>query len=90
MKNKDILICKGCAQVEGIGFEENFSLVGRVEAFKMFLAFACFKNFKIHQMDVKSTFMNGTLEEEVHIEQPEGFILTKGLCVQTKKGSLWS
>jgi hypothetical protein len=42
----------------------------------MFLAFACFKNFKIYQMDVKSTFLNGTLEEEVYVEKPEGFMLT--------------
>jgi hypothetical protein len=41
----------------------------------MFLAFACFKNFKIYQMDVKSSFLNGNLEEEVYIEQLEGFIL---------------
>jgi len=51
--------------VEGVDFEETFSLVERLEAIKMFLAFACFKNFKIYQMDVKSTFLNGTLEEEV-------------------------
>jgi hypothetical protein len=63
--------------VEGIDFEETFSPVARLEAIRMFLAFACFRNFKIYQMDVKSTFMNGTLEEEVYIEQPKGFILTK-------------
>jgi hypothetical protein len=43
----------------------------------MFLAFACFKKFKIYQMNVKSTFINRTLEEEVYLEQPEGFKLTK-------------
>jgi hypothetical protein len=75
IKNKDKLVCKGYAQVEGIDFEETFSLVARLEAIKMFLAFACFRNFKTNQMDIKSTFLNGTLEEEVYIEQPEGFIL---------------
>jgi hypothetical protein len=77
IKNKAILVCKGYAQVEGIDFEETFSPVARLEAIRMFLAFACFRNFKIYQMDVKSTFLNGTLEEEVYIEQPEGFILTE-------------
>jgi hypothetical protein len=62
--------------VEGIEFEETFSPVERLEAIRMFLAFACFRNFKIYQMDVKSTFLNGTLEEEVYIEKLEGFILT--------------
>jgi hypothetical protein len=77
IKNKSILVCKGYAQVEGIDFEETFSPVERLEAIRMFLAFACFKNFKIYQMDVKSAFLNGTLEEEVYLEQPEGFKLTE-------------
>jgi len=42
----------------------------------MFLEFACFRNFKIYQMDIKSTFLNGTIEEEVCVEKPEGFMLT--------------
>jgi hypothetical protein len=77
IKNKAILVCKGYAQVEGIDFEETFSPVARLEVIRMFLAFACFRNFKIYQMDVKSTFLNGTLEEEVYVEQPEGFMLTE-------------
>jgi hypothetical protein len=64
------LVYKGYAQVEGIDFEETFAPVARLEAIKMFLAFFCFKNFKVYQMDVKSTFLNGNLEEEVYIEQP--------------------
>jgi hypothetical protein len=61
--------------VEGIDFEETFSLVARLEAIRMFLAFSCLRNFKIYQMDVNSTFLNGTIEEEVDVEQPEGFML---------------
>ena len=58
-RNKSRLVCKGYAQVEGIGFEENFAPVEILEAIRMFLAFSCYKNFKVYQMDVKSAFLNG-------------------------------
>ncbi|KAH9291102.1 hypothetical protein KI387_044673, partial [Taxus chinensis] len=63
-QNKERLVCKGYAQVEGVDFKETFAPVARLEAIKMFLAFAVFKNFKVYQMDVKSAFLNGNLEEE--------------------------
>jgi hypothetical protein len=69
-------VCEGYAQVEGIDFEETFSLVSKLEATRMFFPFSFFLKFKIYQMDVKSSFLNGNLEEEVYIEQPEGFILS--------------
>jgi hypothetical protein len=50
--------------------------VARLEAIRIFLAYSCHKNFKVYQMDVKSTFLNGDLEEEVYMEQPKGFSLT--------------
>jgi hypothetical protein len=75
VRNKAILVCKGYAQVEGQGFDETFSPVARLEAIRMFLAYSCHKKFKVHQMDVKSSFLNGDLEEEVYMEQPEGFSL---------------
>jgi len=75
IKNKAQLVCKGYAQVEGIDFEKNFAPVARMEVVKIFLAFVVYKNFKVYQMDVKSTFLNGKLEEEVYIEQPDGFQL---------------
>jgi hypothetical protein len=59
MINKERLLCKGYAQVEGIDFEGTFVLVARLEAIRMFLAFSCFKNFNVYQMDVKSSFLNG-------------------------------
>jgi hypothetical protein len=92
VRNKERLVCKGYAQVEGIDFEETFAPVARLEAIKMFLAFACFKNFKVYQMDVKSSFLNGNLEEEVYIEQPEGFQLSenKDHVCRTKKVTLWT
>jgi hypothetical protein len=75
-RNKSRLVCKGYAQVEGIDFEETFSPVARMEAISFLLAYACSKNIKMYQMDVKSSFLNGELEEEVYIEQPEGFKLS--------------
>eukprot|EP00253_Pinus_taeda_P033280 PITA_33280 len=75
IRNKSRLVCKGYAQQEGIDFEETFAPVARLEAIQMFLALSSFQNFKVFQMDVKSAFLNGDLEEEVYIEQPDGFIL---------------
>jgi hypothetical protein len=76
VNNKARLVYKGYAQVEGQDFDETFAPVARLEAIIMFLAYACHKNFKVYQMDVKSSFLNGDLEEEVYMEQPEGFSLT--------------
>jgi hypothetical protein len=76
-RNKARLVCKGYAWIEGIDFEETFSPVARMEAICFVLAYACSKNVKVYQMDVKSSFLNGELEEEVYIEQPEGFQLSK-------------
>eukprot|EP00253_Pinus_taeda_P029394 PITA_29394 len=75
IRNKARLVCKGYSQQEGIDFEETFAPVAILEAIRMFLALSSFQNFKVFQMDVKSAFLNGDLEEEVYIEQPDGFIL---------------
>eukprot|EP00253_Pinus_taeda_P026785 PITA_26785 len=74
-RNKERLAYKVYAQQKGIDFEETFAPVARLEAIRMFLALSSFREFKVYQMDVKSTFLNGDLEEEVYIEQPKGFIL---------------
>jgi hypothetical protein len=74
-RNKARLVCKGYPQIEGINFEETISLVDRMEAIHLLLAYACSKNVKVYQMNVKSSFLNRELEEEVYIEQPEGFHL---------------
>ena len=68
--NKSRLVCKGYAKSEGINFEETFAPVARMEAIRTILAYARSKQIKVYQMDVKSTFLNGELEEEVYIEQP--------------------
>ena len=67
-RNNARLVCKGYAQVEGIDFEETYALVARMESIRMILAYASSKNIKVYQMDVKSTFLNNKLEEEVYIE----------------------
>jgi transposase InsO family protein len=76
VRNKARLVCKGYAQIEGLDFDETFAPVARLEAIRMFLAYACHKKFKVYQMDVKSSFLNGDLKEEVYMEQPEGFQLS--------------
>jgi len=68
IRNKARLVCKGYAQVEGIDFEETFAPVARLEAIRMFLALAVYKNFKVYQMDVKLAFLNGNLNEAIYIE----------------------
>ena len=75
IRNNARLVYKGYAQQEGIDFEETFAPVARLEAIRMFLALSSFQKFKVFQVDVKSTFLNGDIKEEVYIEQPDGFIL---------------
>ena len=67
IENKARLVCKGYAQQGGIDFDETFSPIARLEAISMFLAFSSFQQIKFYQMDVKSAFLNGDLEEEVYI-----------------------
>nr|GEV13587.1 hypothetical protein [Tanacetum cinerariifolium] len=64
----------GYAQEEGIDFEESFAPVARLEAVRIFVAYAAHKSFLIYQMDVKTTFFNGPLKEEVYVTQPDGFV----------------
>ena len=76
VRNKARFVCKGYAQVEGWDFDETFAPVAILEYITMFLPYSIHKNFKVYQMDFKSSFLNGDLEEEVHLEKPEGFQLT--------------
>ncbi|GJZ30055.1 retrovirus-related pol polyprotein from transposon TNT 1-94 [Tanacetum coccineum] len=73
LKNKARLVAKGYRQEEGIDFEESFAPVARIEAIRIFIANAASKNMVIYQMDVKTAFLNGDLQEEVFVSQPEGF-----------------
>ena len=72
-RKKARLICKDYAQIEGVDFDETFAPVARIEAIRIFLAYSAFKGFKMYHMDVKTAFPNGYLDEEVYMDQPEGF-----------------
>ncbi|GKE28548.1 putative ribonuclease H-like domain-containing protein [Tanacetum coccineum] len=71
--NKARLVAQGYTQEEGIEYDEVFTLVARIEAIRLFLAYASFKDFMVYQMDVKSAFLYGKIEEEVYVCQPLGF-----------------
>ncbi|GJZ65342.1 retrovirus-related pol polyprotein from transposon TNT 1-94 [Tanacetum coccineum] len=74
IRNKTRLVMRGYRQEEGIDFEESFALVARMEAIRIFLAYAAHKSFTVFQMDVKTAFLHGTLKEDMYVCQPEGFI----------------
>nr|GFA31929.1 retrovirus-related Pol polyprotein from transposon TNT 1-94 [Tanacetum cinerariifolium] len=74
LKNKASLVAHGYRQEEGIDFEESFAPVARLEAIRIFLAYAAHKNMIVYQMDVKTTFLNGNLQEEIYVSQPNGFV----------------
>ncbi|GJQ99680.1 DNA-directed DNA polymerase [Tanacetum coccineum] len=73
IKNKARLVAQGYTQEEGIDYDEVFAHVARIEAIRLFLAYASFKDFVVYQMDVKSAFLYGKIEEEVYVYQPPGF-----------------
>ncbi|GJV45422.1 putative ribonuclease H-like domain-containing protein [Tanacetum coccineum] len=72
-RNKARLVSRGYIQEEGIDYDEVFAPVARIEAIRLFLAYASFMGFMVYQMDVKSAFLYGTIEEEVYVCQPLGF-----------------
>nr|GEW63283.1 hypothetical protein [Tanacetum cinerariifolium] len=74
IKNNSRLVVRGYRQEEGINFEESFASIARMEAIRIFLAYAAHKSFMVFQMDVKTVFLHGSLKEDVYVCQPEGFI----------------
>ncbi|GJX66145.1 putative ribonuclease H-like domain-containing protein [Tanacetum coccineum] len=74
VRNKARLVAQGYKQEEGIDYDEVFAHVARIKAIRLFLAYASFMNFLVYQMDVKSAFLYGTIEEEVYVSQPPGFV----------------
>ncbi|GJZ39172.1 putative ribonuclease H-like domain-containing protein, partial [Tanacetum coccineum] len=73
IRNKARLVAQGHTQEEGIDFDEVFAPVARIEAIRLFLAYASFMGYMVYQMDVKSAFLYGQIEEEVYVSQPPGF-----------------
>ncbi|GJV93102.1 putative ribonuclease H-like domain-containing protein, partial [Tanacetum coccineum] len=73
IKNKARLVAQGYRQEEGVDYDEVFAPVARIEAIRLFLAFASFMGFIVYQMDVKSAFLYGNITEEVYVKQPPGF-----------------
>ncbi|XXG65136.1 hypothetical protein AAC387_Pa05g2916 [Persea americana] len=82
-KYKARLVVKGYKQKEGLDYFDTYSPVTRITSIRMLIAIAAIHNFEIHQMDVKTAFLNGELDEEIYMEQPEGFNVpgqTKKVC----------
>lgn len=72
VRNKARLVAKGYCQVEGLDFGETFAPVARLEAIRLLLAYSSLNDIKLYQIDVKSAFLNGEINELVYVEQPPG------------------
>ena len=73
-KRKRGVVAKGYTQKEGIDYDETFSPVAMLKSIKILLSIAAYYDYEIWQMDIKTTFLNGNLKEEIYMLQPEGFI----------------
>ena len=71
------LVAKGFTQTHGIDYDETFSPVAKIKSIRILLAIAAFHDYEVWQMDVKTAFLNGKLQEDVHMAQPEGFVHAK-------------
>jgi hypothetical protein len=77
-KYKARLVVKGYAQIFGVDYSDTFAPVSRLDTIRLVLAIAAQKGWKVFQLDVKSAFLNGDLQEEIYVEQPEGFVVQGG------------
>ncbi|GKA27394.1 retrotransposon protein, putative, ty1-copia subclass [Tanacetum coccineum] len=68
------LVAKGCTQTYGIDYEETFSPVADIRAIRILIAITAYYDYEIWQMDVKTAFLNGRLDEDIYMEQPEGYV----------------
>ena len=90
-KYKDKFVAWGFSQIEGIDYGETFSPISRYSSIISILALSAQMGWRIHQMDVKTAFLNGIIEEEVYIEQPEGFeTFDRESHVQTQESIVWA
>ena len=84
------MVAKGYAQTYGIDFEETFSLVAKMAIVRAIISLAASKSWKLHQMDVKNAFLNGSLKEEVYMRQSKVFVLgLSSLSMQVEERNLW-
>lgn len=82
-RNKARLVAQGYTQVQGVDFDDTFALVAHLESIRLLLGVACILKFQLFQMDVKSAFLNGYLNEEVYVEQPNGLLIQPYLIMCT-------
>nr|GFB66297.1 retrovirus-related Pol polyprotein from transposon TNT 1-94 [Tanacetum cinerariifolium] len=82
IRNKSRLVVRWYRQKEGLDFEESFAPVTRMEAIRIFLAYAAHKSFTVFQMDVKTAFLHGSLKEDVYVCQPEEYVSLSVCCTQ--------
>ena len=98
-KYKSRLVAQGFSQIEGLDFNETFSPTIRFTTIRLILAFACRYNLELRHIDIKGTYLNGKLEDDVYMWQPEGFIadgqqhlvckLNKGIYGLRQSGHIW-
>jgi Reverse transcriptase (RNA-dependent DNA polymerase) len=89
-KYKARLVAKGYKQQAGVDYEEVLAPVARMETIRLLIALAAQSKWRIYQMDVKSAFLNGVLEEEVYIEQPLGYLINKALYGLKQAPRVWN
>ena len=89
---KDRLVAKGFTQNEGIDYKETFSPVSTKDSFRTIMALMAHFELKLHHMDVKTTFLNGNIDDTTHMVQPENFVSRdpKSMVCKLKKIHLWS
>jgi hypothetical protein len=88
-KYKARFVARGFSQVEGIDYEETFALVARYTSIRTIISLAASMGWRLQQMDVKTSFLNGEMEEEVYIEQPNGFVIHEEYHVCRLKKALY-
>ena len=74
IRNKAQLVVRGYSQMERVNYDETFVPVTRIESIRILLTLSCHLKFKLYQMDVKTSFLNGLLKEDIYVAQPKGFI----------------
>ena len=84
-RHKARLVAKGFEQVQGIDYEDTFAPVARLESWRYLVALAANLDWEIHQIDFHQAYLNGSLDEEVYMEQPEGFVVAEGKVCRLRK-----